>query len=99
MEQAVYISNILWDILKNWWWVLAPLILWRPFLYFWLWWRRERWRLRQKFVLLEIKIPEEILKPLKAMEQVFSSFWGNTYDPPDWWEKWIAGKMLLSLQL
>ena len=47
-------------------------------------------------ILLEIKMPKEILKPLKAMEQVFFGLWGCIYDPSDWWEKWIEGKMLLA---
>ncbi len=53
----------------------------------------------QKSVLLEIKMPQEILKPIKAMEQAFSAIWGSVYDPPDWWEKWFEGKTLLSAQL
>ncbi len=55
--------------------------------------------LAQKSVLLEIKMPKEVLKPLRAMEQVFSALWGNIYDPPDSWEKWFEGKSLLSVQL
>ena len=50
-------------------------------------------------VLLEIKIPKEVIKPLKAMEQVFNGLWGDIYDPADWWEKWIDGKMLTSIGL
>lgn len=53
----------------------------------------------QKKVLLEIKMPQEILKPLRSMEQVFSSIWGNLYDPPDRWETWIDGKLLQAMQL
>jgi len=33
------------------------------------------------------------------MEQVFSAIWGNTFDPADWWEKWVDGKSLDSIQL
>lgn len=90
---------ILWDVLKNWGWLILPFILYRPFLFLWLWWRREKWMMAQKKVLLEIKMPREILKPIRAMEQVFSALWGNVYDPDDWWEKWIDGKMLDSIQL
>jgi len=93
------IINTTWDIIKNWWWVFLPFILYRPFLFFWLYWRRETWMLKQKSVLLEIKMPKEVLKPLRSMEQVFSSIWGNVFDPADWWEKWFEGKCLLSVQL
>jgi hypothetical protein len=98
MEPSI-ILNTTWDIIKNWWWVVAPFILYRPFLFFWLYGRREKWNLSQKSVLLEIKMPKEVLKPLRAMEQVFSSIWGNVFDPADWWEKWFEGKDLLSVQL
>lgn len=53
----------------------------------------------QKKVLLEIKMPKEVLKPLKSMEQVFSAIWGNSFDPPDWFEYWWEGKDLDSVQL
>ena len=97
--QINYIFNILWGIIKNWWWVLMPFILYRLFLFHWLWWRKEEWDLIQEKILLEIRMPKETLKPIRAMEQVFSAFWGGVYDPPDWWEKWIEGKQLHSLQL
>jgi len=99
MEQISVIIYTTWEIVKSWWWVLLPIILYRPCVFFWLYWRRERWASAQKFILLEIKMPKEILKPLRAMEQVFSSFWGNLYDPADWWETWVEGKGLLSLSL
>ena len=98
MDQLTYIIYTAWDLITNWWWVPLPFILWRPFLFLWLWWRREVWMFAQKKVLLEIKIPQEVLKPLRAMEQVFTALWGNTFDPPDRWEKWIDGKTLNSLQ-
>lgn len=53
----------------------------------------------QKSVLLEIKLPQDVLKPMRAMEQAFNALWSNNYDPPDWWEKWFEGKTLLSFQL
>ena len=59
----------------------------------------ETWMFRQKKVLLEIKMPKEVLKPLKSMEQVFSAIWGNVFDPPDWFEYWFEGKDLDTVQL
>src|SRR4030042_4162956 len=90
------ILSIIWDVIKNWWWVILPFIFWRPFLFFWLWQRREIWDAQQRMIILEVKMPREILKPLKAMDQVFSVLWGTLYDPPDWWEKWIDGKTQLT---
>lgn len=48
--------------------------------------------------MLEIKIPREVLRPIKAMEQVFAGWW-MIYDPPDWWEKWIDGKYQVSFSI
>lgn len=53
----------------------------------------------QKKVLLEIKMPKEVLKPIKSMEQVFSAIWGNCFDPPDWFEYWFEGKDLDAFQV
>jgi len=85
-------------ILKNWWWIVLPFIFLRPFLFFWLWWRRERWLKKIDWVILEIKLPEEILKPIRAMESVVATFW-QIYDPPNWKEKWFEGKKLLDFSL
>jgi hypothetical protein len=92
-EQFFIALNIFLDAIKNWWWVFPPIILWRPFLSLWLYWRQEKFISEQKQIMLEIKLPRDILKPIKAMDQVFASLWGDIYDPPDWWEKWIEGKV------
>ncbi|MBI2625150.1 MAG: hypothetical protein HYW70_02360 [Candidatus Nealsonbacteria bacterium] len=97
--QLIFIFNTLWEIFKNWWWLAPPFLLYRPFLVLWLWWRQEVFSSQQKYVFLEIKIPKEVIRPLKAMEQAFHSIWGNIYDPPDWWEKWIEGKFLLRFSM
>lgn len=49
--------------------------------------------------MLEVRMPKEILKPLRAMEQVFSSFWGDVYGAVDWWKKWIEGETPPSFSL
>jgi len=85
-----------WQILKNWWWVITPFILWKPLLPLYLWWRRDEWIRKQRMIMLEIKLPKETLKPIRAMEQVMASIHAATYQPPDWWEKWIDGQIQLS---
>ena len=47
-------------------------------------------------VMLEIKVPKEVLKPMRAMETVMAGLWQTIYAPPDWWEKWIDGEVQLS---
>ena len=86
----------LWEIIKVWWWLPLPFILWKPFSFLWLWWRTDKFLAGIDFVLLEIKIPKDVVKPIRAMEVVLDSLWQILYDPPDWWEKWVEGKVILS---
>jgi hypothetical protein len=84
-----------WEIVKKWYWVFLPIILLRPALFYWLWWRQEIWNDQQKNMLLEIRIPKEILKPMRAMESVFSGLW-QIHTPANWIEKWWDGQELLN---
>ncbi len=86
-----------WQILRTWWWLPLPFILWWPFSFLWLWWRTDKFLKKTKFILLEIKIPKEVLKPMRAMERVIDGLWQIFYDAPDWWEKWVDGKIDPSL--
>jgi len=45
-----------------------------------------------KPTLLEIRIPKEIPKPIRAMEMVFTTLHGAIYNDPDWWEKYVSGE-------
>ncbi|MFQ6049813.1 MAG: hypothetical protein ACE5J0_02110 [Candidatus Paceibacterales bacterium] len=90
--------EVFWEFLKTWGWLILLFILWKPFLFLWRWWRVEGWLKNvYKPILLEIKIPKEILKPVRAMEDVMNSIFGVIYHPPDWWETWIDGQLLTSL--
>jgi len=90
------ILDTILGIIRSWWWIIPPIILYKPLLYLWLYWRQNLWAEELDFILLEIKIPEEVKKPLKAMENVFAGLW-PLYDAPNWKEKWIKGEFLLSL--
>ena len=84
------LSNLefIWKIVLYWWWLPLAFYLRGRFLYFWLWWRNQIWKatiLKQMYI--EVRIPKEIVKPVKAMETVFASIHGAVYDPPDFWEK------------
>jgi len=87
-----------WIFLKNWWWVFLPFVLQKAFLDRWLWWRTEGWlRMVYRPILLEIKIPKESIKPIRAMEDVMASLHSVIYHPPDWWEKWVDGQFQTSV--
>jgi hypothetical protein len=85
-----------WEAVKNWWWVPWPFLLFKPFVFLYLWWRVDTFLKAQKSMFLEIRIPKEILKPIRAMEVVVDHLWQAIYDPPDAWEKWVEGKVQLS---
>lgn len=86
-------SAQIWQIIVSWWWLPLPFILWRPFKFFWKWWRTDLWLAKQKNIILEIRMPKESLKPIRAMEEVMEVLHKVLYKPPDWWEKWIDGEV------
>ena len=103
------IFGYIWQIISAWWWLPLPWLLageiprlrkspTKPFWYFWKFWRVELFLKKQRMILLEIKIPEESLKPIRAMEDVFSGLWQGFYDPPNYWEDWWDGKVTMSIQ-
>lgn len=90
--------DYVWRIIATWWWLVPPFILQNTFIYFWMFWRTELWFQRIfRPVMLEIKIPKEIAKPIRAMEAVMTSLHGAIYNPPDWWESHIEGQPQTSL--
>lgn len=89
-----------WQFIKSWWWVPLPFFLWKYFLFLWGWWRTfEVWLNKQEMAILEVKIPSESVKPIRAMEVVISEIFQTIYKPPDAWEKWIDGQTQLSFSL
>ncbi len=83
-----------------WGWIILPLILWPLFIHYYLIWRQHRWDAIQRppSVLLEIRVPTDVIKPIRAMEAVLHGFW-QLYGPPNWYEKWVEGEQELSFSL
>ncbi|MBU4124626.1 MAG: hypothetical protein KKI14_04150, partial [Nanoarchaeota archaeon] len=74
-----------------------PFILWWPFSFLWLWWRADKFSSESPYLLLEIKIPKEVLKPIRAMEVVLDGLWQIAYDEAGTiYEKWVEGKSSLA---
>lgn len=88
----------LWTIFKNWWWLFLPFVLYGHFVFFWKWYKSEKFAGGINPTVFEIKIPKEVLKPIKAMEQVFAGFHG-VHDVFTWKEKWLQGELQLSFSL
>lgn len=87
------VISIIILVLKSWWWLFLPAILYLPvrFLYFW-WVKWEVWYKRIDWMTLEIVPPGEIEKPFRAMEDVFSALW-PIYDFANWRERWCEGEL------
>ncbi|MBI3638659.1 hypothetical protein HY227_02885, partial [Candidatus Wolfebacteria bacterium] len=64
-------------ILSFTWWIFLPIVLIPLFHQYWLVFMREKFIRKLEWSFLEIKVPKDILKTPKAMEQVFSAMYGN----------------------
>lgn len=96
--QNFSVLSLVWQIIKGWWWLPLPFILFSVFKFQYLFFIRKRWDAKIEKILLEIKLPKEVLKPIKAMEYVFAGFHG-IHDPTNLREKWIDGQFQLALSL
>lgn len=77
---------------------MLPFFLWHPLLFLYRFWRIEFWDSTIPKVILEIKIPKEVIKPIKAMEHVFAGF-HSIHDVMTWREIWIEGQFQLRFTL
>ncbi|MDP3882891.1 MAG: hypothetical protein Q8Q48_02450 [Candidatus Staskawiczbacteria bacterium] len=92
---AILLVIILWvPFLRVWWWVFLPLMLQAQLKTLFLWWIGwdYDYATKQKWVLLEVIPPKEILTPLKVMEDVFSSLW-PIMDSANFRELWCDGEL------
>lgn len=62
--------TLVWDRV---WWIVVPLITLFIFWEFWVFYIQLKFIARIKWVLLEIKVPKNVLKTPKAMEQIFAA--------------------------
>jgi len=98
-QLLISILSPVWEVIKTWWWLPTPFVLGRFFLFLWKWWRNDVFNSKNKRMLIEVRMPKEVLKPIRAMETVLSNLWQILYDPPDSWEAWIEGQFIMSYSL
>jgi len=80
-------------IIKIWWWLFFPIILYFPLRKVYLHWIEwDIWYKKQEWAVYEIIPPKEIEKPFKAMEDVLELLWA-VYDGPNWREVWCEGEL------
>ena len=88
----------IWQFIVMWWWILPPIVLFRLWRPLYLWFINEKFAAKVKYTFLEINLPQEVMRPIQAMEQVFSHLW-SIYDPANFKEKWLEGKFLVNFSL
>jgi len=80
------------NIVVTWWWVVVPFVfgsmLWNARLYY----VRIKFLANLKWVLLEIIVPQDVLKTPLAMEQVLTGMHSALF-PGNWWTQKIGGRL------
>ncbi|MDD5547376.1 MAG: hypothetical protein PHN74_00535 [Candidatus Pacebacteria bacterium] len=97
MPHITGIGNSAADIFNAFWWILIPFGMLFWWLEFWAWGTGLMWKKAIKWVLLEVKVPKDILKTPKAMENIFTSLHALYGSDPNWEEKFFRGKSLFWL--
>ncbi len=89
---------LLKNIVVQFWWVVLPFFLYKYFFRFiFVLFMETKWNKSFKRVVLEVKVPQYVNRPLKAMEDFFSAIW-PIYDPPkDWRTTFFEGKTMPSV--
>jgi len=98
MEVFSTTLSVVWTIIKTWWWILLPFVLWKHFAFMWREWRKDEYAKGVNNQFYELKMPREVERPFKAMEQVLAGWW-MFYDPNDWWETWWEGKYQVKISV
>jgi hypothetical protein len=77
------------------WFIWLPILALLMFGDAWHSYIRNYYKNSLQWVYLEIKIPREIRRGPKAMEQVFASLHSFMGGPSDWYDRWWTGEMQL----
>ncbi len=87
----------IWEILRNFFLYAWPLLLFFVLLgifeSLWLFVRQERFKEKDEFVLLELKIPREVKKSPQGMEEVLAAMHSLRNSPGTFKEKYIDGEV------
>lgn len=96
MEQLLLIQDslgIVWNIFSLYWWLYLPPLLFSAWLVSLEVHNRLKYLASLEWVLLEIKVPREVNKSPKGMEQVFAALYGIFLGPVRWQDKFFKGKV------
>lgn len=83
-----------WYVFSLVWWLVVPLALFFIWREFWVWGLNRMWKKSISWSLLEIKIPRNILKTPKAMENIFSALHALYATDPGFEDMYFKGSDL-----
>lgn len=93
------VFSLFFALIKATWWFITPLILFFIAKKSWHYWIVMKVYIpKLRFALLEVKIPQEVLKTPKAMEYVLLAFHG-VWENLTHRDRWIRGQLLPSFSL
>lgn len=90
--------KFLFSFLAPYWWIIFPFLVYFAFLIFrdiLLFSAQSKFKSELEWDIFEIKVPREIEKGPKAMEQFFAGLWALWNTPSTWKEKYIDGEVTL----
>jgi hypothetical protein len=88
---AAGILGSIWAVWESVWWIATPLIAIIIFWEAWLLHLHHKWVHGIHWTLLEIKVPKNILKTPKAMEQIFAAAHAPYSYGYKWYQKYLQG--------
>lgn len=87
-----------WEFALTWWWLFLPFLLFGSFVFLWLWWRTDQWLKNRRWIVLEVRLPQEVDSPFRRMEAVIAGFW-QVKIGKNKREKWLEGRIQLGVAL
>ena len=85
--------QIVYDLFIGFWWLYLPVLLFFAWIISLETHNRLKYLASLEWVLLEIRVPREVNKSPKGMEQVFAALFGIFLGPVRWQDKFFKGKV------
>ncbi len=91
--------EFIWDIIKWTWWIFLPIWLFIKFNRYWMYYVNLKYLKAVEYKLLELKVPRDLIKTPKSMENIFSTFHAIRAFISSWEKKYWKGETQLWLSL
>jgi len=89
----------IWTVFTWVWWIVLPIWIFNILFDAYMKYIHARFLKNAKYVLLELRVPKDIIKTPKSMENIFSTFHATKMSVSDFKKKYIKGEMQLWLSL